>query len=87
MRKHVRVTGHVQGVFFRDSTRAQAQQRGVGGWVRNRDDGSVEAELEGPEDAVDAVVAWMRDGPEHARVERVVVGDLPTYGETEFAER
>ena len=81
------MTGHVQGVFFRDSTRAEAQRRGVAGWVANRPDGSVEAELEGPEGAVDAVVAWMRRGPEHARVEDVQVSDRAELGEAGFSVR
>ena len=69
------VHGHVQGVFFRDGTRQEAERRGVAGWVRNRADGTVEAVLEGDDDAVDAVVAWAHDGPRHARVARVEVTD------------
>jgi acylphosphatase len=69
IRRRVVVTGRVQGVFFRDSTRAEAERQGVAGWVRNRPDGSVEAVLEGEPDAVEAMVDWLRHGPEHARVE------------------
>lgn len=75
-RKHVVVTGHVQGVFFRDSTRRVAQRHGVTGWVRNAPDGSVEVELEGAADDVAAVLAWLHRGPEQARVEGVEVTDL-----------
>jgi acylphosphatase len=69
VRRHVVVRGDVQGVFFRDSTRKEADSRGVAGWVRNRDDGSVEAVFEGPEDAVEAMVEWCRAGPSRADVE------------------
>lgn len=68
-RRRVIVRGEVQGVFFRDSTRKEAESRGVAGWVRNRDDGSVEAVFEGPEDAVEAMVDWCRSGPSRADVE------------------
>jgi acylphosphatase len=53
----------VQGVFFRDSTRQEAERRGVAGWVRNRSDGTVEAVFEGPPDAVAALVDFTRAGP------------------------
>lgn len=65
------VHGDVQGVFFRDSTRSEARRRGVAGWVTNRSDGAVEAVFEGEEDAVSALVSFMRDGPPQASVERV----------------
>ena len=56
-RVRVVVHGHVQGVFFRDSVRRTARERGVAGWVRNRRDGTVEAVFEGEPDAVEAIVA------------------------------
>jgi acylphosphatase len=62
------VTGRVQGVGYRDSLRREAQRRGIAGWVRNRGDGSVEAVLQGTQDAVDATIAWARRGPALARV-------------------
>ena len=65
---HIRVTGHVQGVAYRAWTLAEAERRGLRGWVRNRDDGSVEALAAGPEDAVKAMVLAMREGPGAARV-------------------
>lgn len=81
------MTGHVQGVFFRASTRAEAERRGVAGWVRNRPDGTVEAELEGPDEAVRAVADWMEHGPDGAHVVDVEVGDLPGLGEVGFRVR
>ncbi|BBJ00350.1 acylphosphatase [Ferrigenium kumadai] len=67
------VHGRVQGVFFRDSMRHEAQRLGIDGWVRNRSDGTVEAEVQGAPAAVEAIVHWAHRGPEHARVERVEV--------------
>jgi acylphosphatase len=69
VRRRIVVRGEVQGVFFRDSTREEAESRGVSGWVRNRDDGSVEAVFEGSADAVEAMVEWCRSGPSRAEVE------------------
>jgi len=76
VRRHVIVSGMVQGVFFRDSCRRRARERGVAGWVRNRPDGTVEAVLEGDEGSVGTVLAWMREGPRYARVDHV-----QTWGE------
>ena len=73
VRRRVIVRGRVQGVWFRGSTEAAANAAGVCGWVRNRPDGSVEAAFEGPAAAVDALVAFCRRGPRHARVEGVEV--------------
>jgi len=70
---HLIIHGHVQGVYYRDSMRREAQRLSVAGWVRNRDDGTVEAVLHGPAEAVEALVQWAHRGPEHARVERVHV--------------
>ena len=74
-RKRVVVHGRVQGVFFRDSTRARAREAGVAGWVRNCPDGTVEAVFEGDADAVDRLVQWAHDGPRGAAVERVEVSE------------
>ena len=71
IRRHVIVAGRVHGVFFRDSTRREAQRLGVAGWVRNLDDGTVEAVFEGDPAAVEAMVAFCRRGPERARVDRL----------------
>ncbi|WP_254544339.1 acylphosphatase [Halomarina pelagica] len=72
-RAHVFVSGKVQGVWYRDSTRDAARKRGVGGWVRNLDDGRVEAVFEGREDAVESMVEWCHTGSDLARVESVDV--------------
>ena len=70
---HLVIHGRVQGVFFRDSMRREAQNLAVAGWVRNRSDGTVEAVVQGEPAAVDAIVRWARRGPEHAQVERVEI--------------
>jgi acylphosphatase len=72
-RAHVRVRGAVQGVFFRVETRDRARSLGVSGWVRNVQDGAVEAVFEGPEERVESMVEWCRRGPAGARVESVDV--------------
>ena len=70
-RTRVLVSGHVQGVFFRDSTREKAQALGLAGWVRNLPDGRVEAVFEGDGDRVEEMVSWCKDGPPEARVQDV----------------
>ncbi len=67
-RAHVHVSGHVQGVFYRATTRDTARERGVDGWVRNLDDGRVEAAFEGPEPAVEGMVEWCHTGSPAADV-------------------
>ena len=84
IRVRVVVTGRVQGVWFRDTCRDMAKAAGVGGYVRNRADGAVEAEFEGPEAAVERMIAWCRIGParadvEHVEVERVYPIGAPTF--------
>jgi acylphosphatase len=71
--RHFVVTGRVQGVAFRWSTKATADRLGVRGWVRNRPDGSVEGWAEGEAGAVEALVAWLERGPGGARVASVTV--------------
>lgn len=71
--RHLRIHGLVQGVFFRDSLRQQAESLEVSGWVRNRRSGSVEAMLQGEQGAVEALVAWCRIGNGRSRVERVEI--------------
>jgi acylphosphatase len=71
VRRRVVVRGYVQGVFFRNTCRREANARGVGGWVTNRPDGAVEAVFEGEPDAVVAMVDWSRRGPRGADVEGV----------------
>ena len=72
-RRHVRAHGRVQGVFFRDSVRREADRRGVAGWARNCADGTVEAVFEGDDDAVVAMVEFCRGGPGHAQVSQLDV--------------
>jgi acylphosphatase len=73
VRRRVVVHGAVQGVWFRDSTRQQAANAAVDGWVRNRSDGCVEAVFEGEPDAVEGLAAFCRSGPPLARVVRIEV--------------
>lgn len=87
VRRRVVVHGRVQGVFFRDSCERMARSVGVSGWVRNRNDGAVEAAFEGDADAVDRMVAWARQGPRRAHVERVEVTDEDPVGEHGFRVR
>jgi acylphosphatase len=77
----------VQGVWFRDSCRELARALHVAGWVRNRADGAVEAEFEGPAAAVDRVVAWCRTGPPRARVDAVDVTRIAALGAAGFTIR
>jgi len=84
---HVEVSGLVQGVFFRDTCHREAQARRVTGWVRNTSAGTVEAEFEGDDADVDALVAWCRTGPPHASVERVDASGVPTTGDSRFEVR
>jgi acylphosphatase len=80
-RAHVYVTGYVQGVFFRHSMAKRARDLGLSGWVRNLDDGRVEAVVEGEESDVEEVVDWCRSGPPHATVEHVEVSWEPATRE------
>lgn len=73
VRAHLIISGEVQGVFYRDSMRGVAYRHGVVGWVRNLFDGRVEAVLEGPRGAVEAVIDWSKQGPPAAEVEDVAV--------------
>jgi acylphosphatase len=72
---HLRIHGRVQGVWFRESMRVEAERLTVTGWVRNTPDGAVEAVIQGPAEAVDALIEWARSGPPLARVERIEIGE------------
>ena len=87
IRRRIVVHGLVQGVFFRDSVRRAAQQRGVNGWVANRADGSVEAVFEGEPGAVERLLDLCRAGPPGARVDSVDVTDEPPEDLSGFAVR
>jgi acylphosphatase len=82
--RRVRVTGLVQGVFFRAWTREQAQALGVKGWVRNCRDGSVEAHVEGEERAVEQLLAKMRQGPPAAQVAELTAEEVEPEGFDHF---
>jgi acylphosphatase len=81
------VHGRVQGVFFRDTVRRRATERGVAGWVRNRPDGTVEAVFEGPPEAVEALVRFAHEGPRGAEVEAVETSEEETEGLAGFEIR
>ena len=78
------VRGRVQGVGFRYDVAVRARSLGVGGWVRNRTDGTVEAVFEGPGDRVASLLDWCRRGPAGARVDAVETEQEPPAGELEF---
>ena len=85
--RRVVALGRVQGVFFRDSARERARAHGVSGWVRNREDGAVEALLEGPREAVERVIRFFDIGPPQASVERVEVEEEAPQGLESFEVR
>jgi acylphosphatase len=85
--RNVRVTGRVQGVFFRAWTREQAAKHDVNGWIRNCADGSVEAHLEGEEAAVRWLIDIIYDGPGGARVDRVESQEAELEGLSGFEVR
>ena len=83
-RARVKISGRVQGVFFRASCADQAQGSGISGWVRNASAGIVEAVFEGEESGVEAMIAWCRKGPPHARVDDVEVTEEAPIGAEGF---
>ena len=87
VRCRVVISGRVQGVFFRDTCERMASGLGVRGWVRNRSDGTVEVAAEGSRDAVDALLAWCREGPPRSSVTGIQVHDEPTRAERGFRVR
>lgn len=87
IRRRAVAHGRVQGVFFRDTVRRMAEQRGLAGWARNNPDGTFEAVFEGDAEAVERLVEFCREGPRGARVERVEVFDEAPEGASGFAVR
>jgi DNA ligase D-like protein (predicted 3'-phosphoesterase) len=81
------VSGHVQGIGFREATRRRASRLGALGWVRNADDGTVRAHVEGPPRAVESLLAFLREGPRGATVDRVTVEPARVEGHEQFAVR
>ena len=82
--KRVIVSGRVQGVFFRDSCRQEANRLGVSGSTQNLADGTVEVIVEGDEDAVEALIRWCKEGPSYAEVDSVDVSDTESTGRSGF---
>jgi acylphosphatase len=87
VRRHLLVSGKVQGVWFRGACTREAITAGLSGWVANRSDGRVEAVFEGDPEAVARLVAWCHHGPSHAEVTAVEVDDEPVQGERGFHTR
>ncbi|ODS36746.1 MAG: acylphosphatase [Candidatus Altiarchaeales archaeon WOR_SM1_86-2] len=87
VRAHVYISGMVQGVFYRASTRDAAKRIGVAGWVRNLPNGDVEAVFEGEKERVERMIEWCRSGPRAARVDDVRVEWEPPQDEDDFAVR
>ena len=74
------ISGHVQGVWYRASMSNEGARIGLNGWVRNLDDGRVEAVVEGSGDGIQEMIAWCRKGPPMARVDDIAVEDEPATG-------
>lgn len=73
VRARLLVQGKVQGVFFRENTKQKAQELGLTGWVKNTDEGAVEAVFEGEKEKVSEIVEWLKNGPPLAKVENVEI--------------
>lgn len=87
VRKHLFISGRVQGVYFRAHTRDKAVSLGIRGWVRNLPDGRVEAVIEGSSEAVEKMLEWCRTGTPPARVDRLEILDhLEIIEEKSLAE-
>jgi acylphosphatase len=87
-RIRVHISGRVQGVFFRAATRRAAADLNLKGWVRNMDDGRVEALFEGADAAVEKMIAWCKIGPPSAKVEQVELSEEHyTGGFSDFSIR
>jgi len=78
---HVIISGRVQGVWFRASTKKKAEQLGITGWVRNTFDGNVEAVFEGDEKIIEEMLEWCNHGPPLAKVDNVEVEKQPVSDE------
>ncbi|TMA42842.1 MAG: acylphosphatase [Deltaproteobacteria bacterium] len=88
VRAHLAISGRVQGVWYRGSMQDEAERLGLAGWVRNRPDGTVEAEVEGEPRVVEELVTWARRGPRGARVTDVAVQWIEPRGQRgEFVVR
>lgn len=85
--RHLMIFGRVQGVFYRNWTVETAKTLGLAGWVRNRLDGCVEAWIEGPQDAVEQMIAFAHQGPPSAAVARIDTNEVPTEALSGFEKR
>lgn len=85
--RHLYILGQVQGVFYRNWVLKSASSLGLGGWVRNRMDSSVEVWVEGPEDAVDKFIALAHAGPPAAKVERIDIENVAVQGFAAFEKK
>jgi acylphosphatase len=85
MNKKIRVTGNVQGVFFRKCTQQKALELGIKGWVKNEPDGSVLTEIEGEFYAVMAMEEWLKKGPPNAKVNALWVEEGEKQGYADFS--
>lgn len=81
--KHCIISGRVQGVSYRQATRERALQLGIRGWVRNCDNGDVEAFICGEEERIETLLQWLRQGPQRAKVDSLIAttAELMTYEE------
>ena len=84
VRRRLLVSGRVQGVFYRDTCRREAERIGVGGRASNLDDGRVEVVVEGEPDAVEAMIDWCRRGSDPANVTNIEVEEQDPQGEDRF---
>lgn len=84
---NLRITGKVQGVFYRASTMEKATSLQLAGWVRNEVDGSVTAHVQGPKSLVDQLIEWAWQGPKHAQVSDVHVAEVEPANVTGFTIR
>jgi len=80
----IKVSGKVQGVFFRASTKGRAEELGICGWVKNESDGSVLIEAEGDEDSMNEFTNWCKDGPLLSKVENVLTETIEARNYTDF---
>lgn len=76
IRVNIRIYGQVQGVFFRQSAKQEAEKLGIVGWVKNKSDGSVEIMTEGGKENIDKFIKWCKSGPPFAKVEKVEIEEF-----------
>lgn len=81
---HAIVSGKVQGVFYRESTRQMAQSLSITGWVKNNSNGTVELIACGSKEHIEKLISWLHEGPPAARVTEVVIHDMPAENHTQF---